>query len=53
MTLIDVRCLFLGAEIDACDKNGNTSLHIAARYGHELLINVLLEQGADPMRLVM
>lgn len=50
MNLKCVSILFLGAEIDACDKNGNTSLHIAARYGHELLINTLLEQGADPMR---
>uniref|UniRef100_A0A672TEL1 Serine/threonine-protein phosphatase 6 regulatory ankyrin repeat subunit A-like n=1 Tax=Sinocyclocheilus grahami TaxID=75366 RepID=A0A672TEL1_SINGR len=36
-----------GAEIDCEDKNGNTPLHIAARYGHELLINTLITNGAD------
>lgn len=48
-------CVFLGnnyffitgAEIDCEDKNGNTPLHIAARYGHELLINTLITSGAD------
>ena len=42
--------LFLGADIDCCDKIGNTPLHIAARYGHDLLINTLLENGSDPTR---
>uniref|UniRef100_A0A8C5GP31 Ankyrin repeat domain 28b n=1 Tax=Gouania willdenowi TaxID=441366 RepID=A0A8C5GP31_GOUWI len=28
-------------------KNGNTPLHIAARYGHELLINTLINNRAD------
>lgn len=36
----------VGAEIDCKDKNGNTPLHIAARYGHELLINTLITNGA-------
>lgn len=36
-----------GAIIDCEDKNGNTPLHIAARYGHELLINTLITSGAD------
>lgn len=36
-----------GAVIDCEDKNGNTPLHIAARYGHELLINTLITSGAD------
>ena len=36
-----------GAEIDCEDKNGNTPLHIAARYGHELLINTLITSRAD------
>lgn len=36
-----------GAEIDCEDKNGNTPLHIAARYGHELLINTLITNCAD------
>ena len=40
----------IGADIDVCDKFGNTPLHIAARYGHELLINTLLENGSDPMK---
>lgn len=42
--------LCTGADIDVCDKFGNTPLHIAARYGHELLINTLLENGSDPMK---
>lgn len=37
----------VGAEIDCEDKNSNTPLHIAARYGHELLINTLITSGAD------
>ena len=41
---------FLGADIDCCDKMGNAPLHIAARYGHDLLINTLLENGSDPTR---
>lgn len=47
-----VECVSLctGADIDVCDKFGNTPLHIAARYGHELLINTLLENGSDPMK---
>lgn len=36
-----------GAEIDCEDKNGNSPLHIAARYGHELLLNTLITNGAD------
>ena len=36
-----------GAVIDCEDKNGTTPLHIAARYGHELLINTLITSGAD------
>ena len=39
-----------GAEVNACDKAGNTALHIAARHGHELLISTLLDNGADAMR---
>lgn len=34
------------------DKDGNTPLHIAARYGHELLINTLITSGADCTRCV-
>lgn len=36
-----------GGEIDCVDKDGNTPLHVAARYGHELLINTLITSGAD------
>lgn len=41
-----------GGEIDSVDKDGNTPLHIAARYGHELLINTLITSGADCTRCV-
>lgn len=41
-----------GAEIDSEDKNGNSPLHIAARYGHELLINTLISNGADVAKWV-
>lgn len=41
-----------GGEIDCVDKDGNTPLHIAARYGHELLINTLITSGADCTRSV-
>uniref|UniRef100_A0A8C4HHT0 Ankyrin repeat domain 28b n=1 Tax=Dicentrarchus labrax TaxID=13489 RepID=A0A8C4HHT0_DICLA len=34
-----------GADVNI--KNGNTPLHIAARYGHELLINTLITNRAD------
>lgn len=41
-----------GGEIDSVDKDGNTPLHIAARYGHELLINTLITSGADCTKFV-
>lgn len=41
-----------GGEIDCVDKDGNTPLHIAARFGHELLINTLITSGADCTRFV-
>lgn len=41
-----------GGEIDSVDKDGNTPLHIAARHGHELLINTLITSGADCTRSV-
>uniref|UniRef100_A0A8P0N3C2 Ankyrin repeat domain 52 n=1 Tax=Canis lupus familiaris TaxID=9615 RepID=A0A8P0N3C2_CANLF len=37
-------------EIDCADKFGNTPLHVAARYGHELLISTLMTNGADTAR---
>jgi len=36
-----------GAEVDALDKDGTTSLHWAARNGHAEIINTLLENGAN------
>ncbi|KFW94580.1 Serine/threonine-protein phosphatase 6 regulatory ankyrin repeat subunit C, partial [Phalacrocorax carbo] len=39
-----------GSEIDCADKYGNTPLHVAARYGHELLISTLMTNGADTAR---
>lgn len=42
-----VKKSFPGGEIDCVDKDGNTPLHVAARYGHELLINTLITSGAD------
>lgn len=44
-------CIFVsGSEIDCADKFGNTPLHVAARYGHELLISTLMTNGADTAR---
>ena len=40
----------LGGEIDCVDKYGNTPLHVAAKYGHELLISTLMTNGADTAR---
>lgn len=42
-----IKISFAGGEIDCVDKDGNTPLHVAARYGHELLINTLITSGAD------
>jgi ankyrin repeat protein len=36
-----------GATVDARAPNGNTPLMLAARYGHEDSVNLLLERGAD------
>lgn len=37
-----------GAKINVMDKKGNTPLHLAAKYGHELFVMELLSQSADP-----
>ena len=37
-----------GADIEGKTKNGYTALHLAAQYGHRLIIDLLLEHGADP-----
>lgn len=42
----------VGAEIDCEDKSRNTALHIAARYGHELIITALIKHGANTAKLV-
>jgi uncharacterized protein len=36
-----------GAAVDAKAPNGNTALMLAARYGHELSVDLLLGKGAD------
>lgn len=41
---------FAGGEIDCVDRYGNTPLHVAAKYGHELLISTLMTNGADTAR---
>ena len=33
--------------MDCEDRNKNSALHIAARYGHELIINTLINNGAN------
>ncbi|MEQ2187218.1 hypothetical protein GOODEAATRI_002364 [Goodea atripinnis] len=47
---VQVYLFIKGGEIDSVDKDGNTPLHVAARYGHELLINTLITSGADCTR---
>ena len=37
-----------GADIEAKTKNGYMALHLAAQYGHQLIIDLLLEYGAPP-----
>ena len=44
--------VYAGAEIDCEDKSRNTALHIAARYGHELIITALVKHGASTAKLV-
>merc|ERR1711988_161315 len=36
------------SDLDVCDKNGQTALHIACREGHFDLARVLLEHGCSP-----
>lgn len=38
--------------MECVDKSGNTPLHAAAKHGHELLISILLNNGADVARCV-
>lgn len=39
-----------GADIDAGSPNGSTALMMAARYGSEAGVELLLKRGADPKR---
>ena len=39
-----------GAEVDAAAPNGTTPLMMAAQYGSEDSVRLLLERGADPNR---
>lgn len=38
--------LGFSSEVDAVDKEGFSALHIASRYGHELLVRSLISAGA-------
>ena len=40
-----------GADVDAQDKQGWTPLHIAAFYGAERIVDRLLADGADPLKV--
>lgn len=37
-----------GAEVEWCDEEGYTPLHMAAGYVHAGCVKLLLDQGADP-----
>lgn len=37
-----------GADINACDKNGWTALHFAAKAGYLNVVKLLTESGASP-----
>jgi len=46
-----VRLLLVhGAEVDAASPNGTTALMMAAQYGSEDSVKLLLDRGADPSR---
>ena len=45
------RLLSKGADVDAQDKQGWTPLHIAAFYGAEPIVDLLLAEGADPLKV--
>jgi len=42
-----LRLLDQGAKLDTSDTCGNTTLHIACKYGHASLVKLLLDRGAD------
>ncbi|XP_046353562.1 serine/threonine-protein phosphatase 6 regulatory ankyrin repeat subunit B-like isoform X3 [Haliotis rufescens] len=39
-----------GANVNATRENGETALHIAARYGHIKMVTSLLDEGSDPLQ---
>ena len=39
--------LAAGAEVNAVDKDGDTPLHLASRYGREVVVGALLAAGAE------
>lgn len=45
-SLDDIAALLQGININMCDSDGNTALHIAAAYGFEDKITLLLDNGA-------
>jgi uncharacterized protein len=40
--------LSAGAQVNARDEDGSTPVMFAARHGHDLVVLLLLLQGADP-----
>ena len=43
------KLLEAGGKVDLPDSQGQTALHIAAKYGHEVLIPHFLRVGANPL----
>jgi len=43
-------CLSSGVDVEQTDEHGFTALQLARMHGHEALVKLLLEQGADPNR---
>ena len=39
--------LKVGADVEAKDQDGSTSLHFASEYGHAAVVQTLLQHGAD------
>lgn len=42
-----IKLIKQGANVNAPDEDGNTSLHFAAQYGHTALVALLCNRGAD------
>ena len=43
----------IGARVDIEDKEGNTSLHVAARHGHASVVKTLIAYGANMFKSVL